>query len=331
MAQSPASFKWLTISIQGHYTWDLWWTMLNWDRILSQYFSFLCQYPATIVPRPFTHLSLTSLGPISRQRRYTQHITRDPLIRIYVLAATDSYWRLLTATDSPGHSWLENLKIRKIWSIVFVTLHVTALSFTCYCVTFYMLLRDVLHVTAWRSTCYSVTFTCYCVTFYMLLRDVLHVTAWRFTCYCVTFYMLLRDVLHVTAWRFTGYCVTFYMLLRDVLHVTAWRFTCYCVAFYMLLRDVLHVTTWRFTCYCVTFTCYYVTYYMLLRDVYVLLRDVLHVAVWRFTRAVWHVQPTILYQHASRLLEDTCRSVLEASRNYNSVSAIDGPHRDVLT
>ena len=200
MAQSPASFKWLTISIQGHYTWDLWWTMLNWDRILSQYFSFLCQYPATIVPRPFTHLSLTSLGPISRQRRYTQHITRDPLIRIYVLTATDSYWRLLTATDSPGHSWLENLKIRKIWSIVFVTLHVTALSFTCYCVTFYMLLRDVLHV-----------------------------------------------------------------------------------------------------------------------------------AVWRFTRAVWHVQPTILYQHASRLLEDTCRSVLEASRNYNSVSAIDGPHRDVLT
>jgi hypothetical protein len=70
------TWKWRTISIPGQYTWDLWWAMLNWHRILSEYYSFNCQYPTTIAPYSFTHISLTSHGLISWQSRHITHFTR---------------------------------------------------------------------------------------------------------------------------------------------------------------------------------------------------------------------------------------------------------------
>jgi len=69
-----------------------------------------CQYHTTIVPSSFIHLSLKSLVLFSWQSRHMKHFTRYPLIRCYVLTATDRYRRLLTCTDSLRHSWLENLK-----------------------------------------------------------------------------------------------------------------------------------------------------------------------------------------------------------------------------
>ena len=55
---SPASHRRDQVAIQAS-PGDGWWTKRHWEKFLSQYFSFPCQYHSTIAPYSFIHLPPT--------------------------------------------------------------------------------------------------------------------------------------------------------------------------------------------------------------------------------------------------------------------------------
>ena len=128
VAQPPVSFKWSIVSIPGHYACDLWWEMLNRDRIFSQYFTFPLSvsyhHCSKLIHSSITEVTCSILLTESPYETFHQ-IPSNSALR------ADSYWQIQTVTDMHWQS--QALMIRKFKNQNNIKYLIS--YFACSCVT----------------------------------------------------------------------------------------------------------------------------------------------------------------------------------------------------